>query len=113
MSDPFARVLSLLVTDFFLCLVAADRRKLSKRDGASTVDAFRVRHVLCAAASTRLHVFVSNIIDLQAAGNLPEALLNFVGLLGWNPGTEQELMSLQEMGAQFDLERAQKVCRQY
>jgi glutamyl-tRNA synthetase len=30
-------------------------------------------------------------------GNLPETLLNFVVLLGWNPGTEQELMTMPEM----------------
>jgi glutamyl-tRNA synthetase len=41
-------------------------------------------------------------------GNLPEALLNFVGLLGWNPGTDKELLSLSEMASQFDFSRVQR-----
>jgi glutamyl-tRNA synthetase len=43
-----------------------------------------------------------------AKGYLPEALLNFVALLGWNPGTTQEILSLEEMIEQFSLERIQK-----
>ncbi len=43
-----------------------------------------------------------------AKGYLPEALLNFLALLGWNPGTTQELFSIQELIEQFSLERVQK-----
>jgi glutamyl-tRNA synthetase len=51
-------------------------------------------------------------------GYLPEALINFLALIGWNPGTEQELFSLEELvplfkieqihkaGARFDIEKA-------
>ena len=58
-------------------------------------------------------------------GFLPEAVINFVGLLGWNPGTEQEIFSLEELveafsidriskhGARFDLEKAKWFNHQY
>ncbi len=38
-------------------------------------------------------------------GYLPEALANFLAFLGWNPGTEQELFTFDELTAAFDLER--------
>ncbi len=41
-------------------------------------------------------------------GFLPEAVLNFLALLGWNPGTEKELFSLEELVASFSLERVNK-----
>ncbi len=41
-------------------------------------------------------------------GYLPEATLNFLAFLGWNPGTEQELFSLDELIAAFSLERINK-----
>jgi glutamyl-tRNA synthetase len=41
-------------------------------------------------------------------GYLPEALINFLSLLGWNPGTEQELFSLDELIEAFSLERINK-----
>jgi glutamyl-tRNA synthetase len=41
-------------------------------------------------------------------GFLPEAVINFLALLGWNPGTEQELFTLDELVQIFDLERVHK-----
>jgi glutamyl-tRNA synthetase len=41
-------------------------------------------------------------------GYLPEATLNFLAFLGWNPGTEQELFSLAELVDAFSLERINK-----
>jgi glutamyl-tRNA synthetase len=41
-------------------------------------------------------------------GYFPEAFLNLLALLGWNPGTEQEIFSLQEMVENFSLERVVK-----
>ncbi len=41
-------------------------------------------------------------------GYLPEALLNFLVLLGWNPGNDQELMSIDEMTSLFTLEKCGK-----
>jgi glutamyl-tRNA synthetase len=41
-------------------------------------------------------------------GYEPEAVLNFLVLLGWNPGTEQEIFSLEELGQIFSLERVSK-----
>ena len=58
-----------------------DGKKLSKRHGATSVDEFR------------------------AAGYVPEALLNFLALLGWAPDGETTLMSRDELVARFSLER--------
>ncbi len=41
-------------------------------------------------------------------GYLPEAVLNFLALLGWNPGTEQEMFSLDELAEVFSLEKCSK-----
>lgn len=41
-------------------------------------------------------------------GYLPEALNNFLAFLGWNPGTEQELFTLEELTAVFDTNRVTK-----
>lgn len=58
-------------------------------------------------------------------GYLPEALLNFLAFLGWNPGTEQEIFSVEELinaftierigkaGAKFDIQKAQWFNQQY
>jgi glutamyl-tRNA synthetase len=58
-----------------------DGRKLSKRHGAVAVDEFR------------------------AAGYLPEALRNFLALLGWAPDGETTIMSTEELVERFSLER--------
>lgn len=41
-------------------------------------------------------------------GYLPQAVVNFLALLGWNPGTEQEMFSLEELVEAFDLSRCSK-----
>jgi len=41
-------------------------------------------------------------------GYFPEAVINFLAFLGWNPGTEQEIFSLEELIADFDLKRVHK-----
>ncbi len=41
-------------------------------------------------------------------GYFPEAVLNFLAMLGWNPGTEQEIFSKDELIEAFDLDRVQK-----
>ena len=41
-------------------------------------------------------------------GYFPESVINFLALLGWNDGTEQELFSLEELVAKFDLNRVHK-----
>ena len=46
--------------------------------------------------------------DLVAKGYLPEAVLNYIALLGWNPGTEQEIFSLKELEEVFDANRLNK-----
>ena len=49
-----------------------------------------------------------SVSSFQEKGYLPEAVLNFLVLLGWNPGTEQELFTLEEMVASFDMSKVQK-----
>lgn len=65
------------------------------------------------------------VTDYREAGYEPEALLNFLALLGWSPGTEQELFALDEMidafsldrvgssGVQFDLDKLRWVNEHY
>ncbi|RMG64710.1 MAG: glutamate--tRNA ligase [Calditrichaeota bacterium] len=65
-------------------LLNPDRSKLSKRQGDVAVE------------------------DYIRKGYLPQALINFVALLGWNPGTEQEIFTLEELIQQFSLERIHK-----
>lgn len=65
-------------------LLNADRSKLSKRQGDVAVE------------------------DYQQKGILPEALVNFVALLGWNRGDDQEFFSLEELVESFTLERVNK-----
>mgnify|MGYP000117870987 CR=1 FL=1 len=47
-------------------------------------------------------------IGYREAGYFPEAVINFLALLGWNPGTEQEIFSLQELISTFSLDRVNK-----
>lgn len=61
----------------------------------------------------------------KETGYLPEALINFLAFLGWNPGTEQEIFSMNELitafslerinkaGAKFDIQKAQWFNQQY
>ena len=44
----------------------------------------------------------------RESGYFPEAVINFLALLGWNPGTEQELFSLEELVQSFDISRCSK-----
>ncbi|HEX3099777.1 MAG TPA: glutamate--tRNA ligase [Patescibacteria group bacterium] len=61
-----------------------DKSKLSKRQGDVAVE------------------------DFLKKGYLPEALINFMAFLGWNPKTEQEIFSEQELIEHFDLEKVNK-----
>ncbi|RLD13482.1 glutamate--tRNA ligase [candidate division KSB1 bacterium] len=65
-------------------LLNPDRTKLSKRQGDVAVE------------------------DYRAKGFLPQALINFVALLGWNKGDDQEIFSLEELVKYFSLERVNK-----
>lgn len=47
-------------------------------------------------------------LGYKETGYFPEAVINFLALLGWNPGTEQELFSLEELTQLFSLERVNK-----
>ena len=83
--------------------------KLSKRDAEK--HGFTIFPLLWVAGGENLNGF-------KEEGYLPEALINFLSLLGWNPGTEEELFSLDDLvnrfsidrigksGAKFDIEKA-------
>jgi glutamyl-tRNA synthetase len=56
--------------------------------------------------SKRLHPEM-NMAIYRERGYLPEAMVNYLALLGWNPGTEQEIFSLPELIQAFDIRRVQ------
>jgi glutamyl-tRNA synthetase len=47
----------------------------------------------------------TDVLEYKKKGYQPEALLNFLALLGWNDGTEQEIFTLDELAAKFKLEQ--------
>lgn len=66
-------------------ILRSDRtKKLGKRDGAK------------------------DVLDYKKEGYLPEAMFNFLALIGWNPGGEKEIFSKEELISIFELERIQK-----
>lgn len=69
-------------------LLGADRSKLSKRHHSGETG--------------------TAVRDYHEMGYLPEAVLNFLALLGWNPGTDQELFTLEDLVKEFSLEKVQK-----
>ncbi|MBI2624936.1 MAG: glutamate--tRNA ligase [Candidatus Nealsonbacteria bacterium] len=65
-------------------ILGPDRSKLSKRHG------------------------VTSIADYKKAGYLSDALINFMAFLGWNPGDQREIFSLNDLEKEFSLEKVQK-----
>lgn len=57
--------------------------------------------------SKRLHP-EARLGYFQELGYLPEAMVNYLALLGWNPGTEQEFFTFDELVRAFDVARVQK-----
>jgi len=70
-------------------ILGPDGAPLSKRHGATSVAEYRAR------------------------GVLPEALLNFLALLGWSPGEDREFLTVDEMVAAFTLERVSKTSSRF
>lgn len=64
-------------------ILGSDKSKLSKRHRATAISDYKKDY-------------------------LPSAMINYMALLGWNPGTEQEIFSKQELIKKFDLKRVQK-----
>ena len=60
------------------------------------------------AALLGVHLPEINIVDFFRSGYLPETLVNFFALLGWNPGDGREIMNRDELIAAFDLSRVTK-----
>ncbi len=50
----------------------------------------------------------ASLLEYQKDGYLPEAIINFLALLGWHPSDDREVMNLNELISEFDLERVQK-----
>lgn len=65
-------------------ILDADRSKMSKRNAATALGEYRM------------------------AGYLPEAMMNFLALLGWHPKDNREFLTVDELVAEFDIERVQK-----
>jgi glutamyl-tRNA synthetase len=65
-------------------ILGPDKKKLSKRTGKTS------------------------LIDYKEDGYLPEAIINFIAFLGWNPGTEEEIYSMEKLIADFSIEKIQK-----
>ncbi len=55
-----------------------------------------------------VHLPEINVVDFFRSGYLPEAMVNFLALLGWNPGDQREIMPLDEIIEAFDLTRLTK-----
>ncbi|MCJ7728879.1 MAG: glutamate--tRNA ligase [Sedimentisphaerales bacterium] len=55
-----------------------------------------------------IHLPEINIVDFFKSGYLPETMVNFLALLGWNPGDEREVMPVAELIESFDLSRLTK-----
>jgi len=55
-----------------------------------------------------VHLPEINIVDFFRSGYLPETLVNFFALLGWNPGDGREIMTRDELIQAFDLSRVNK-----
>ncbi len=49
-----------------------------------------------------------NVVDFFRSGYLPQTMVNFLALLGWNPGDDREIMSVKELIESFDLSRLTK-----
>jgi len=49
-----------------------------------------------------------NVRDYQADGYEPEALVNFLAYLGWSPGDDREIMSLEQLCKEFEMDRVSK-----
>jgi glutamyl-tRNA synthetase len=60
------------------------------------------------AAHLGVHLPEINVVDFFKSGYLPEAMVNFLALLGWNPGDKREIMSIKELIDCFDLSRLTK-----
>jgi glutamyl-tRNA synthetase len=58
--------------------------------------------------SKRKHGEAVWVDSYREQGFLPEAFLNYLALLGWNPGTDEEIFSREELISKFDLTRVQK-----
>ncbi len=84
-----------------LILKPVGQGKLSKRDGAKF--GFPVFPL-----SWKGETEEDSFVGFREAGFLPEALINFLAFLGWNPGTEQEIFSMEELIAAFDIAKIGK-----
>ena len=84
-----------------LILKPTGKGKLSKRDGTKLgIPVFPL--------SWKADTPEDSFEGFREFGFLPDAMLNFLAFLGWNPGTEQEIFTLKELSAAFDLNKVGK-----
>ena len=55
----------------------------------------------------------TSVTDYRTKGYLPDAIVNFIALLGWSPGHDQELLTRQEMIEKFTLKRVNKTSSRF
>jgi len=60
------------------------------------------------ATAIGLHLPEINVVDFFKSGYLPETIVNFISLLGWNPGDKREIMNVDELIECFDINRLNK-----
>ncbi|MEP5256009.1 MAG: glutamate--tRNA ligase [Winogradskyella arenosi] len=83
-----------------LILKPTGKGKLSKRDGDKMgFPVFPLEYNAADGSVSR---------GYKEDGYFPEAVVNFLAFLGWNPGTEQEIFSLEQLISDFDLEKVHK-----
>ncbi|MFH0803988.1 MAG: glutamate--tRNA ligase family protein [Candidatus Zambryskibacteria bacterium] len=58
--------------------------------------------------SKRKHGEQVSVSFYKNAGYMPEAVINFLAMVGWNPGTDQEIWSMNELVKTFDIKKVQK-----
>lgn len=83
-----------------LLMKPAGKGKLSKRDGDKM--GFPVFPLQWKTAEGKIYS------GYREDGYFPEAVVNMLAFLGWNPGTEQEIFSLEELISAFELEKVHK-----
>lgn len=85
-----------------LILKPTGKGKLSKRDGAKF--GFPVFPLTWNGDGDDPEVYPG----FREEGFLPEALLNFLAFLGWNPGTDEEILNIEQLIAQFNIDKIVK-----
>jgi len=89
----------------------AEEGNISRQELQDFIEAKTTPDMPCIDAMAEylgIHLPEINIVDFFKSGYLPETMVNFLALLGWNPGDKREIMPLDELIESFDLARLTK-----